>query len=188
MESKVRGLSYMEKTKIEEKAKELIQSINYQDQHEEIDIIQIAKDLGFAVGNALLDDEDDGFIIVREGAEEILGIKTDKLIGVNSKRTLEWKRFIIAHEIAHYVLHYSAQNTKGMYAHRDHKKGKNSVENDADYFAANLLMPREKFTEKFNELKEKGLDFDEIVLLLASKFVATTKTIERRIGELQLNV
>lgn len=178
----------MEKKEIEEKAMELMKNVNYQDISEETDIIQIAKTLGFVVGNAVLDDnDDDGFIIVKKGEDEILGLKTDKLIGVNSKRSLEWKRFIIAHEIAHYILHYSEQNNKGMYAHRDHRKGKNDVENDADYFAANLLMPREKFTDKFNEFKSKGLTFDEIIVLLSHKFVVTSKAVERRIEELQLN-
>ncbi|MBR2949949.1 MAG: ImmA/IrrE family metallo-endopeptidase [Lachnospiraceae bacterium] len=177
----------MEKMQIEKKAIELMNEINYRDEQEAIDIIQIAKNMGFAIGNAILDDDDDGFIIVKEGEKEILGIKTDKLIGVNSARTLEWKRFIIAHEIAHYRLHYSSNQYKGMYAHRDHKKGKNDIENDADYFAANLLMPREKFSEKFKEFKKMGLDYEEIVLLLARKFVVTSKMIERRIGELELN-
>lgn len=183
----MKGLSHMEKKQIEEKAMRLMEEINYRDEREEIDIIQIANSLGFAVGNAILNDDDDGFIIVKEGEKELLGIKTDKLIGVNSTRTLEWKRFIIAHEIAHYCLHYSKEQSKGMYAHREHKKGKNETENAADYFAANLLMPREKFTKKFEEFKNKGLEHEEIVLLLARKFVVMPKTIERRIGELELN-
>lgn len=177
----------MEKNEIEQKALEIMKQVNYSDQGDEIDIIQIANRLGFAVGNALLDEDYDGFIIIQEGKEEILGIKTDKLIGVNSQRTLEWKRFIIAHEIAHYALHYADKSKQGMYAHREHNKGKNDEENDADYFAANLLMPREKFTNKFMELKSKNLALDEIIVLLAKKFIATPKMIERRIGELGLN-
>lgn len=177
----------MERNQIEEKVKQLMERIDYKDECEEIDIIQIANKMGFAVGNALLDEEIDGFIIVQEGSDEILGINTDKLIGVNSKRTLEWKRFIIAHEIAHYILHYPTQKSQGMYAHREHSKGRNEDENDADFFAATLLMPRKRFVEKFNELKSKGLELEEIVILLSKKFVATCKMIERRIGELALN-
>lgn len=100
---------------------------------------------------------------------------------------MEWKRFIIAHEIAHYILHYSAAKTKGIYAHRDHKKGKNESENEADFFAANLLMPRKKFLEKYNELTEKKLQQEEVVLLLAKKFQVTQKMVERRIEELSLH-
>lgn len=188
MENIMKGLSHMAKTNIEAKAIELMEKVNYVDDSDAIDVIQIAKKAGFAVGNAVLDDEEDGFIIVKEGAKEILGIHTDKLIGVNSARTLEWKRFIIAHELAHYVLHYGSENHNGMYAHREHKKGKSVAENDADFFAANLLMPRKKFLNTYNELKNKKLDFDEIVILLSSKFVVTSKTVERRIEELGLKL
>lgn len=178
----------MDERMIEQKAIDTIAQINYCDDSEEIDVIQIAKRLGFSVGNAVLQDDVDGFILVQDDAKEILGIETNKLIGVNSKRNLEWKRFIIAHELAHYILHCPEQKTKGMYAHRDHKKGKGSTENEADFFAANLLMPREKFTEKFNELKEKSLDKEDIVLLLTKKFVVTPKMVERRFEELSLDV
>lgn len=183
----MKGLNDMEKLQIEERATKLMESIGYCDNDEAIDIIRIAKSLGFAVGNALLTEDDDGFIIVEEGAASILGIKTDKLIGVNSERTLEWKRFIVAHEIAHYLLHYSSQGNQGMYAHRDHRKGRNDVENEADFFAACLLMPREKVVEKFKELKDKKLSMSEIVLLLAKRFAVTQKMTERRIEELGLN-
>lgn len=177
----------MDKEMIEQKALNLIEEINYKDDSDAVDVIRIAKMLGFAVGNAVLKDDVDGFIIVEEGKNDILGIKTDKLIGVNSERPLEWKRFIIAHEIAHYILHYSKEKDKGIYAHRDHRKGKDDIENDADFFAANLLMPRDKFTEKFNELKKKQLELEEIILLLSNKFVTTQETVQRRIGELGLD-
>lgn len=177
----------MDKKNIEKKVNELFEKVGYDDNKEEVDIIAIANKLGIVIGNAVLDDEDDGFIIVRDGEEEILGIKTDKLIGINSTRPIEWKRFIIAHEIAHYYLHYMNGNNKGIFAHRDHKKGKNDKENEADFFAANLLMPRDKFTLKFNELKEKQLSNEEIIVLLMKKFQVTQRMVERRIEELDLH-
>lgn len=176
----------MNKTSIEEKALQTMEKAGYEDNEDAIDVIEIAKQLGFEVGNAVLNDDIDGFILVEEGKSEILGIRTDKLIGVNSTRSLAWKRFIIAHEIAHYILQYSKQKNNGMFAHRDHRKGKNEKENEADFFAANLLMPREKFKKKFIEFKEKGLSLDEIVVLLADKFAVTQLMAERRIGELEL--
>ena len=176
----------MKKSEIEQKVEQMMKELHYSDTSDEIDVIEIAKKLGFAVGNAVMKDDVDGFIIIQKGAKEILGIETDKLIGVNSERELEWKRFTIAHEIAHYILHYSSQKYKGMYAHRDHKKGKNDIENEADYFAANLLMPKDKFTNKYKELEKKGLDRKEIIVLLSAKFVVTQMMTERRIEELGL--
>lgn len=154
-----------------------------------IDIIYIVKKLGFKVGSALLNnDNDDGFIIVQEGKSEILGIKTDKLIGVNSNRNLKWKRFIIAHELAHYKLHYNQESDAGMYAHREHRKGKDNEENEADYFAANILMPADKFKAEYNKIRNRSSNINECISELSNLFIVTDKMVERRISELELEM
>ena len=122
----------MDAARIERSVEDTIRTAQYTIADRSVDVIHIAKNLGFLVGNAILNDEDDGFIVVEEGKDEIMGIKTDKLIGVNSDRPLEWKRFIIAHELGHYVLHYKEKNLTGLYAHRDHKRGHNELENEAE--------------------------------------------------------
>lgn len=176
----------MDREKIERKAEETLNHVNYADVADSIDVIEVAKKLGFVVGNAGLSEDVDGFIIVDENKGNILGIDTNKLIGVNASKELAWKRFIIAHEIGHYILHYDKEKDNGMYAHREHKKGKNEIENEADFFAANLLMPRKKFRNKYNELKKKDLSTDEIILLLADKFTVTQPMTKRRFEELGL--
>lgn len=180
-----RGVN-MDKERIEREAEETLHNINYADVTDSIDIIDIAKKLGFVVGNAGLSEDVDGFIIVDENKNNILGIDTNKLIGVNASKELAWKRFIIAHEIGHYILHYNKEKDNGMYAHREHKKGKNEIENEADFFAANLLMPRKKFMDKYKELKQKNLSTDEMILLLADKFTVTLPMTRRRFKELEL--
>lgn len=176
----------MNKEMIEKKAKETLAKVEYNDNADAIDVISVAKKLGFIVANAGLSEDMDGFIIVEEGENDILGIHTDKLIGVNASKGLDWKRFTIAHEIGHFILHYDRDAVNGMYAHREHVKGKNETENEADFFAANLLMPREKFLQKYDELKIKGLSIDEMIILLADKFGVTQPTIKRRFEELGL--
>lgn len=176
----------MDRERIEKKAEETLNNINYADSTDSIDVIEVAKKLGFVVGNAGLSEDVDGFIIVDENESNILGIDTNKLIGVNASKELAWKRFIIAHEIGHYMLHYDKEKDNGMYAHREHKKGKNEIENEADFFAANLLMPRKKFIDKYKELKEKDLSIDEMILLLANKFTVTQLMTKRRFEELGL--
>lgn len=179
----------MNEAMIESKAMDTLKKIQINDETDAIDVIKIAKELGFVVGNAGgLEDDVDGFIIVNKGRRRVLGQKTDRLIGVNSSKELAWKRFIIAHEIGHYVLHYDESINKGMFAHREHRTGKNEGENEADFFAANLLMPRDKFEKRVNEMKAKGLTKEEMVLLLADKFCVTRIMTERRFGELKLNV
>lgn len=176
----------MERKEIELKARKTLD-----DAHDNgdaaVDIINLAKNLGFIVGNVDFSDDEDGFIIVDEGKDEILGQKTDKLIGVRADQTKEWKYFIIAHEIGHYILHYDKEKYRGMYAHREHKKGKNEYENEADYFAANLLMPEDRFRKHYARLKEVGLSFEEMVLVMAKRFCVTEIMTKRRFDELGIS-
>ena len=176
----------MEVNKIEQSVLNMLDSIQYTISNYSVDVIDVAKRLGFVVGNAVLNEEDDGFIVVEEGRKEIMGIKTDKLIGVNSDRSLEWKRFIIAHELGHYILHFKEKNLEGLYAHRDHNRGHNELENEADFFAANLLMPRESFEKKYKEKKQEYRNDKDIVDALSKHFIVTVRMAERRIEELKL--
>ncbi len=154
-----------------------------------VDILGIAKAMGFVVVNAITSEDSDGFIAINEKENEILGIRTSRLIGVNSRRSLKWKRFIIAHEIAHYILHYldHAVELGEMYARREHTKGKNADEQDADYFAACLLMPKELFSKKYKEYTNDLTD-NEKSLFLSNDFIVTPAMVLRRIDELGLKI
>lgn len=173
---------------IEKKADFITEKYTLEDKTEGyVDVIEIAKSNGFLVGSANVSDDSDGFIAIDENVGEVFGKPTSKLIVVNANRSIEWKRFIIAHELGHYFLHYvdNASNYNGMYAMREHKKGKDDIENDADFFAACLLMPRKIFTERFNQLKKEPSVYN-IALLLSKEFKVTQLMTERRIKELGL--
>ena len=106
-----------------------------------------------------------------------------KVIGVNVERELGWKRFIIAHEFAHSILHYQEGR---IYLHREHTKGKNADENDADYFAAALLMPRNSFRRVYTELTQKGLHKKTICSQLAREYGVPLESVTRRIEEIKV--
>ena len=96
------GLNFMEKKVIEEKVTSLLSQHGYNPKSDNyVDIVDLVKKEGFSVGNALLSDSDDGFLAIRPTESNY-----DKIIGVNANRSIELKRFIIAHEFAHSVLHY----------------------------------------------------------------------------------
>lgn len=173
------------KNDIEKKAADTLEKVGYQKTPVPVDVVTVANTLGFAVGNASLTEDVDGFIVVKEGEKNIFGINTDKLIGINGLRSFAWKRFIVAHELGHYVLHYDEMADHGIYAHRDHQKGKNTQENEADYFAANLLMPEETFVERYNALP-KELERDQKAILLAAEFVVPKDAVIRRFEELSV--
>jgi len=171
---------------IEEKARQTLEDAN--DKNDAmVDIINIANNLGFTVYNVEMEDSEDGFILVNEKENNIFGQETSKLIGVNLTRSAEWKRFIIAHEIGHYILYYNEEKNNGMFAHREHKTGKDEFENEIDFFAASLLVPAERFKKNLNELKKANLTKKEIIFILAERFRVERKIIERRFGELGLN-
>ena len=178
------SVNYVE---LENKVDKLFGDIDFDAECEKtIDVVSIASKLGFKVANAILDDDADGFVVVDKNARSILNINTTKLIVVNNERSIEWKRFIVAHELAHYVLHYDNDNDQGIYAHRDHRVGKNKYENDADYFAAALLMPRKVFRRRYQELKDNNVTGD-YATILAEKLEVTYIMASRRIQELSLN-
>ena len=173
-------LSKMDRHAIEKKVTDWLSAYGYSFEHgQDIDIVKFARHHGFIVGNAVLDDNDDGFLAIHPRRAK------GKVIGVNSNRSLEWKRFIIAHELAHFALHYDG---KQVYLHREHKSGRNDTENEADYFAAALLMPRESFRRVYETLREDGLSGKVLVKSLAEKFIVPVESAERRIPEVGIDV
>lgn len=175
----MRGLTDMDKKIIEEKANKVLRDFNYTGG--EVDIISLVKTYGFIVGNANLPNDDDGFILVEKGAGNKLNVNSDKIIGVNRKRGLFDKRFTIAHEIGHYILNNG--NEQEIFAHRENKKGKCEEENDIDYFAACLLMPKEDFTKELKNLESLGYREGYIVEFLKEKYKVPPLSVIRRIQE-----
>ena len=168
----------MEKEKIESQVTSLLTNYGYdfeKDTH--VDIISFTKRLGFLVGNAQLEDNEDGFLLIQPNDSH------DKIIGVNANRSLAFKRFVIAHELAHFILHYERGQ---VYLHRDHKKGKDNDENDADYFAAALLLPSVSFKRVYNKLTKDGLNENAACLELANIFNVPYESVSRRISEVFL--
>lgn len=175
----------MKNTQIEKIANEILSKTKLNNSAP-LDIMSLAKQLDFVVGNAKLSDNDDGFILVDRNKRSVLGQDSNKVIGVKACLSVEWKRFTIAHELGHYFLHFP-DNEYGLLAHREHRKGKGKEENEADYFAACLLLPRDKFIDLYNKVSNTTNDAKVIISILASSFMVTHEMAERRIKELKLN-
>ena len=96
----------MKKSEIEKLVSGLLKQYGYNEKEDDyLDIVTFTRSLGFNVGNAKLDANEDGFIMIRPSSAEREDDLGDKVIAVNRDRTFDWKRFIIAHEFAHSVLH-----------------------------------------------------------------------------------
>ena len=158
---------------IEKDVKSLLKQSGYsEDTDSYVDFVDFANKYGFTVVNADLDEQEDGFIAIRPNL---------KLIAVNAKRSPEWKRFIIAHEFGHSILHYKSGDS--AYLHRENIKGKDESENAADYFAASLLMPKDVFVKQYNKLKKEQLSENTICMQLSSIFKVPLESVSRRVQE-----
>ena len=174
---------HIEKEQIEKRASDLLTEINC-DAFAYVDVVKLSEKIGFVIGNADLDDSEDGFIIVNP-IEEIPYVKSNKVIGVNSKRSIEDKRFIIAHELGHYLLHYN-ESDRSIFAKRENIRGKSETENEADYFAACLLMPAAAFTREFQKSSASSFAPKVIEETLSALFVVPRESVSRRMVELSL--
>ena len=102
-----------------------------------VNIVSICNRLNISVFERPLPSGVSGFIVIQE--EPFKNFETGRLIMVNSSDSAARKRFTIAHELAHYVLH--KKEGEPIYAHRDAGQH-GGIETEANIFASNLLMPK----------------------------------------------
>jgi Zn-dependent peptidase ImmA (M78 family) len=113
------------------------------------------------------------------------------VIGVNTDHSENRQRFTIAHELGHLLLHNPAEvhvdrNFKTFIRLRDEvsSQGVDQDEIEANYFAAELLMPK-RFLEK--DLRDiDGLDLHDqrIIDDLAKRYVVSTQALLLRLAAL----
>ena len=96
-------------------------------------------------------------------------------VGINQYDSSERKRFTKAHEFAHYILHRSKLSDK---KHEDfillRSNENNPMEQEANEFAAELLMPKDKIKELIDQgvVKYKDLAQRFGVSIMAIKYRA----------------
>ena len=109
-----------------------------------VKIVDVCKQYGFKVFEEYLPKKESGFII--DSQEPYGKYETKKLIVVNLSDMATRRRFTIAHELGHYLLH--KEKDSDLYAHRDTEWQYSEQESEANTFASNLLMP-EKMVRSF---------------------------------------
>ncbi len=123
---------------------------------EKDDIFEYGQKLGFSIWKLPLDDENlDGIIIVHGRT---------KKIGLNETLNLQDARFVLAHELGHYIRKdLSNDNNEILIAEKDrifHGDEKEPRENDMDYMAAAILVPQKAFLK---DLEEYDFDYEQFV-------------------------
>lgn len=143
-----------------------------------VDIFEFATELGFDVRGAEFSEPLEGILIVNEFENKISGFNSNKVIVYNCEKDIDTKKFVVAHELAHYIYEkIKSQESKIVVAARDHENENYSDDKNEqmmDYIAASLLVPK-------NDLRkcDKKMDFTEI----ASKYNVSVELVKRRIEE-----
>lgn len=179
----MKRLTNMEKKEIESKAQELLTSEFFDGQA--VKIVSLANQQGFTVGHAVLPEGTEGIIAVDTKQKSLLGSGNNKVIAVDYRLKKDRQRFIIAHELGHYVMRPDSKAP--VFAHREKAHGRSDEENEADYFAACLLMPRDGFQKALEYFREvnPALGEKDLAVLLSEQFGVPEEAARRRIKEVK---
>jgi Zn-dependent peptidase ImmA (M78 family) len=100
-----------------------------------LNVSAVAEYLGLEVIEEPMDDDMSGFLEIRSGRW---------VVGVNAFHHLNRKRFTIAHEIAHFLLHSDGKTEFHDRTFARRTNDPSPMEREADQFAADLLMPADE--------------------------------------------
>ncbi len=139
----------------------------------------VAKHLGIEVAEEDLGEDCSG-ILIREGDSAVIGVHADH----HEHR----KRFTIAHEIAHYILHTGEAYIDQFHIDlRSNNPGSatKQEEDEANRFAGALLMPADQVRKAFAEQRVDPSRDDEIPEM-AKRFKVSVQAMTKRLMHLDL--
>lgn len=128
-------------------------------QQSPVDIQSLARRFGFDV---IEDDLNNAFVEPASGA--IYVKDGEKIIFVHEKDNDQRKRFTIAHELSHYILHFGNDEVQKT-SFISFRRGTNKIEKEADELAGKILMPMQLIVDYYKDngtpiLKEMAKYFD----------------------------
>jgi Zn-dependent peptidase ImmA (M78 family) len=139
--------------------------------------------------------EDKNINIIRYAFKDdisgVLLIEEDKAtIGIDKRSSHVRQRFTLAHEFGHYILHATKSNTfVDNVFYRKKSEGYTSkeekIEQEANYFAANILMPENLIKKEISNL-DCDLHDDITISSLAHKFEVSSSAMTFRLINLGL--
>lgn len=172
----------MRKSEVVKRAEQFCRENNIKDYP--VKIISLCKKYNISVFEKYLPEEVSGFIVIQ--GENYKDYGTGRLIVVNQSDVPSRRRFTIAHELAHYLLHRPGGDEEELFAHRDAGQY-GGMETEANIFASNILMPKELVSEALSRLKADvgGKPFESVkVLYIAQEFAVSRPAAEVRLRQL----
>lgn len=150
-------------------------------------IMRIAEEFGIITYKTDTLSEDLSGVIYSGGTtKDIYG--SDKVILVDENEHIKHQRFVVAHEVAHYLLdcltNPKYDDGKLLFSEGYPKTNHDSPkEFRADMFAAELLMPSKLFITQYNLAMEEKNNRVFTVMYLSEFFQTKVSSIEKRIVE-----
>jgi Zn-dependent peptidase ImmA (M78 family) len=128
-----------------------------------------------------------------ENISGVLVINNNKgVIGLNPTESPVRKRFTIAHELGHYILHGGNKDSlfvdkefKVLFRDQSSSNGDHRQELEANAFAAAILMPADILKREIGQLPLDLTD-EDIIKSLAQKFEVSSIAMTYRISNLEL--
>lgn len=150
-----------------------------------IQVEKIAKKMGLEVVSRDLGSNVSGVLYIQNGKGTI---------GYNPNDSEVRKRFTIAHELGHFILHkinndmFIDKKEFKLFRNEQSSTGENKMEMEANAFAAALLMPKNLLISevKKHRLDLSGDDEDDAISILAKKFEVSLTAMTFRIDNLNL--
>ncbi len=135
-----------------------------------VDLLSICNDLDIKVKEVDFDDDLSGML-----AKKTIYISTN----IHENR----KRFTLAHELGHYLIHKKADNSyKGVRFRSEHiSTQEKNEEREANHFASLLLIPTKFLKEELDSLTEFSEDF---IFNLAKKYKVSSIAMTIRLEKL----
>jgi Zn-dependent peptidase ImmA (M78 family) len=136
------------------------------------------------------DDEVSGVLVIKDNVATI---------GYNKANSKERIRFTIAHELAHHTLHWKplSKSNQEVFVDKDlfmkfrntlneYNKEEILMEQQANAFAAALLMPKHFIEKELNKVEYQRLKETDIIQKLASRFKVSEPAMTYRLANLQM--
>jgi Zn-dependent peptidase ImmA (M78 family) len=146
-----------------------------------VDVYLIAQMYDVSIQEREMEDAISGMLAITDGRA---------IIVVNKDHAPRRQRFTIAHELGHFFLHRNSTNvfidvSPIYFRNRLSSEGTNLREQEANRFAAELLMPAHLLREKVHHKPIDAMD-DDAVSCLADEFQVSVQSLTIRLTNLNL--
>lgn len=171
----------MTKGKIVELAKEFCSKNRIADYP--VHIVDLCKQYGIDVFEKYLTPGVSGFIVIQE--ENFKDYGSNHVIVANLHDSASRRRFTIAHELAHFILHKKPD--EALFAHRDAGQT-NYMEYEANTFAANILMPEDLVKDVLSQIESEDgeLFISTKIRCVSDAFAVSTAAARVRLEQLKM--